>query len=300
MIRGSIELVQPDRVAGWIYCSADVVHDKLILAFVGTRCVGAGKVDKFRQDLLDAKLDRGFCGFDFPIDLVSGETLGAVVVKLQNADAALIQHKSRLIGPDDNAVSVAPDLGPVTPSSVAWMQDRGWLEQHEYDFLKAIQGIGAYERGLRPARRAGAEMAAGIKPEAIVQDLLGLYMLGEVDITRTSMLSLTELAGEAAAIRQGGVGVIALWSAERARICLDERSHLGPKAARGKLLAEAPPGGIDYSFGPDRVLFLHRDCCFSPQGTAPASGIVVFTATVRAVRQNGGAGDAPPRQVKAA
>ncbi len=300
MIRGSIELVQPDRVAGWIYCSADVVHDKLILAFVGARCVGAGKVDRFRQDLLDAELDRGFCGFDFAIDLADGENLGAVVVKLQNADAALIQHTSRLIGPDDEAETVGPDLGSISPGSVSWMQDRGWLEQQEYDFLKAVQGIGAYERGLRPTRRAGSDIPASIKPEVIAQDLLGLYMLGDVDIARVSVASLSELAAEGSSIRHGIVSVLALWSAERTRICLDERSHLGPKALRGKVLTEAPTGGIDYSFGPDRILFLHRDCCFSPQGAAPAGGITVFTATLRTARQNGKPGEAPARQVKAA
>ena len=45
-----------------------------------------------------------------------------------------------------------------------WLQDRGLLEQQEYDFLKAVQGIGAYERGLRAPRRAATELAASIKP----------------------------------------------------------------------------------------------------------------------------------------
>jgi hypothetical protein len=290
VIRGSIEMVQPDRVAGWIYCSADVVHDKLILAFVGARCVGAGKVDRFRQDLLDAKLDNGFCGFDFPIDLAPGENLGAVVVKLQNADAALIQHSSRLIGPDDEADTGACDLGAITPSSVAWMQDRGWLEQQEYDFLKAVQGIGAYERGLRPPRRVGGDAPAPLKPDAVAHDLLSLFVLGDVDITTTSITSLSDLAPENLPSGAGAVSVFALCSTERSRICLDERSHLGPKAGRGKILAAPPAGGIDYSFGPDRVLFLHRDCSFAPQGYSPSGGITLLTATQRATRENGKTG----------
>jgi hypothetical protein len=287
-------------VAGWIYCSADVVHDKLILAFVGARCVGAGKVDRFRQDLLDAKLDAGFCGFDFAIDLAPGENLGAVVVKLQNADAALIQHTSRLVGPDDETESGAADTGPIPPGSVSWMQDRGWLEQHEYDFLKAIQGIGAYERGLRPARRAGNDAPASIKPEVMAQDLFSLFTLGEVDVTRVTVPSLSELATDATTLHQGSVSVVALWSSERGRICLDERSHLGPKAGRAQILAQPPAGGIDYSFGPDRMLLLHRDCSFSPQGPAPASGITLFTATARLVRQTSKLGEIQAKSVRAA
>jgi hypothetical protein len=283
-------MVQSDRVAGWIYCSADVVHDKLILAFVGARCVGAGKVDRFRQDLLDAKLDNGFCGFDFPIDLAPGENLGAVVVKLQNADAALIQHGSRLIGPDDDADTSVSDLGAISPSSVAWLQDRGLLEQQEYDFLKAVQGIGAYERGLRPPRRAGGDAPAALKPDAVVQEMLGLFVLGDVDITTTSLASLSDLTRDNLPSGAGAVSVFALCSTERTRICLDERSHLGPKAGRGKILSAPPAGGIDYNFGPDRVLFLHRDCSFAPQGYAPAGGIILITATQRATRQNGKTG----------
>src|SRR5277367_4251298 len=92
MIRGAIEVAQKNRVAGWIYSSADSVRDKLILAFVGARCVGSGKVDRFRKDLLEAKLGDGYCGFEFPIKLNEGERLGAVVVRLQSSDAALIQR----------------------------------------------------------------------------------------------------------------------------------------------------------------------------------------------------------------
>jgi hypothetical protein len=293
-------LVQHDRVAGWIYCSADVVHDKLILAFVGARCVGAGKVDRFRQDLLDAKLDAGFCGFDFPIDLAAGENLGAVVVKLQNADAALIQHTSKLIGPDDETESEIADIGPIPSGSVSWMQDRGWLEQQEYDFLKAIQGIGAYERGLRPARRAGSDAPASIKPDAMAQDLLSLFTLGEVDVTRVTVPSLSALAEDATTLHQGSVSVVALWSSERGRICLDERSHLGPRAGRAQILGQPPAGGIDYSFGPDRLLLLHRDCSFAPQGPAPASGITLFTATARVARMAGKIGETHARPVRAA
>jgi hypothetical protein len=282
MIRGAIEVAQKNRVAGWIYSSADAVRDKLILAFVGGRCVGSGKVDRFRKDLLEAKLGDGYCGFEFPIKLNEGEKLGAVVVKLQSSDAALIQRDSVLTGPndDDEAVDL-PDLGAISPASVAWMQDRGWLEQHEYDFLKAVQNLGAYERGLRAPRRAGGEAPAPTKPEAAVQEMLGMYCLGEVVIGQARVASISDLAAANSPLQGDGASVVAMWASERGRISLDERSHTRPKAERGRVLAEPPAGGIEYSFGPDRLLFLHRDCSFAPLGPAPASGIVVFTATPR-------------------
>jgi hypothetical protein len=180
------------------------------------------------------------------------------------------------------------------------MQDRGLLEQQEYDFLKAVQGIGAYERGLRAPRRAATELAASIKPDAVAADLLSLYMLGDVDMQHGTVASLSELAHEKSPMRKSSVSVVALWAPERVRICLDERSHLGPRAGRGKILPEAPAGGIDYSFGPDRVLFLHRDCSFAPQGAAPAGGITVFTAATRATKEKPKQGEPPARQIKAA
>jgi hypothetical protein len=282
MIRGAIEFAQRAKVGGWIYSSAESVRDKLILAFVGGRCVGSGKVDRFRKDLLEAKLGDGYCGFEFPIKLTDSERLGAVVVKLQNSDAALIQRGTVLSGPnDDDGAGEDPDLGPIGPASVAWMQDRGWLEQHEYDFLKAVQNLGAYERGLRAPRRAGADPPAPVKPEVAAQELLGMYCLGDVTIRQARVASILELAAASSPMRTAGAAVVALWSSERAHICLDERSHTRPKKERGKILAEAPAGGIEYSFGPDRLLFLHRDCRFAPLGPAPANGILVFTAAPR-------------------
>jgi hypothetical protein len=281
MIRGSIEVAQKTRVAGWIYSSADTVRDKLILAFVNGRCVGSGKVDKFRKDLLEAKLGDGYCGYDFPIKLNDDENLGGVIVKLQNSDAALIQKTTRLTGPDDDEGNDLPDLGALSPASVTWMQDRGWLEQHEYDFIKALHNIGAYERGLRPTRRGMAEGAAQQKPDVVVQELLGMYTLGDVAVQRHQIPSVSDLGRDKSPLRNARVSAVALWSEERGRLSLDERSHTAARHERARVLAEPVPGSIEYSFGPDRLLFLHRDCSFAPLGTAPASGIILFTAIPR-------------------
>jgi hypothetical protein len=282
MIRGSIEVARRTNVAGWIYAEAGTVRDRLILAFSGDRCVGAGKVDRFRKDLLEAKLGDGYCGFDFPIKLNEDESLGSVYVKLQNSDAALIQKHTQLIGPDDHAAAAGgTDLGAISPARVSWMQDRGWLDQHEYDFLKAVQTIGAYERGLRPVRRGEAEAPAPAKPESVVQDLLGLFAMGDVEISRTKIASISDLAAETSPMRTRGLSVMALWSSERCRLALDERSHTRPVNGHGTVTAAPSPGAIEYGFGPDRMLFVHRQASFAPHGMAPADGITVFTAVTR-------------------
>jgi hypothetical protein len=108
-----------------------------------------------------------------------------------------------------------------------------------------------------------------------------MYCLGEVVISQVRVASISDLAAANSPLRTAGATVVALWSSERGRISLDERSHARPKAERGKILAEAPAGGIEYSFGPDRLLFLHRECCFAPLGPAPANGIVVYSAAPR-------------------
>jgi len=287
MIRGAIEVAQQTRVAGWIFSATDALRDKTVLAFVGSRCVGAGKVERFRQDLLDAKLGDGYCGFDFAIKLVEGETVGAVIVRLQFSDMALIQGGSVIAGAEDTAASGAPDLGAIKAESVSWMMDRGMLEQPEYDFLKAIQSAGAYERGLRMAKRAGGEAGGRLDPASVAHDMLSLLMLSDVKVARATTAALSELIANPASIRKAQAPVVALWSEERCRIALEERSHLGGRVAQGPI-GEPLPGAIEYSFGPDRLLLVHRDCRFASRGTAPASGITIFSvapAEVAVVRK---------------
>ncbi len=92
-------MVQESLVAGWIYARVGTVRDQLVLAFSGPRCIGAGRVDIFRRDLLDADLGDGYCGFHFPIRLEPDEDLASVVVKLADSDAILVQPNSR-VGPE--------------------------------------------------------------------------------------------------------------------------------------------------------------------------------------------------------
>ncbi len=98
MIKGAIEVATPALVSGWIYCKAASLRDQLVLAFVDGRCVGSGRVEIYRKDLAEAKLGDGYGGFHFPIALVEGEQPAAVVIRLQDSDACLLQANSRVVG----------------------------------------------------------------------------------------------------------------------------------------------------------------------------------------------------------
>ena len=278
MIRGAIEVAQAARVAGWIYSGSEPLRGKTVLAFVGGRCVGAGEVDGFRKDLLDAKLGDGFCGFDFPVRLAEGEAVGALIVRLQFSDAALLQQDSRVLGSAAAQGGAMPaDLGAIPPASLPWMLDRGMLDQQGYDFIKAIQTSGAYERGLRVPKRAGersGELAVQRhEPAALVGELVGLLMMADVQVNNTTVRSLPDIK-----IAAGAAPVLALWSGDRGRIGLTAGSHLTGRHAPLPR-KDTPQGSVNVPFGPDRLLFLHRDCDFSARGPAPSSGFVVFTAS---------------------
>jgi hypothetical protein len=295
MIRGAIEVAQKTRVAGWIFSASETLRDKTVLAFVAGRCVGSGKVERFRQDLLDAKLGDGYCGFDFPVRLADGEHVGSLIVRLQFSDMALIQSTSRIAGDDDEASGQAiADLGAIKPESVSWM-----MEQPEYDFLKAIQSAGAYERGLRPGKRGAVTQdttAHGrLDAEMVAAEMLSLFALAEVKVLRQNTPAISELVANPAALRRSPMPVLALWSQDRGRILLEERSHLSGRVTSGPI-AEPLAGSIEYGFGPDRLLFVHRDCRFTAKGTAPASGVTVFVA---APLENGAALK-KPAQIRAA
>ena len=97
MIRGAIEVVDPDRIAGWIVANGLVLRGAPALAFAGNRCVGSGPIGVFRADLQGAGLGDGFAGFDFSITLRPGEDLASVVIKLPMSDFALLQRGSQVV-----------------------------------------------------------------------------------------------------------------------------------------------------------------------------------------------------------
>ena len=105
MIRGAIEVAEPERVAGWIVSSAASLRGQIVLAFSGANCVGAGTVSVFRRDLLLANLGDGHAGFDFPIALLSDQDVASVVIRLEHCDAAILQAGCEVVRAEPAKVS---------------------------------------------------------------------------------------------------------------------------------------------------------------------------------------------------
>ena len=79
------------------------------MAFSGASCVGAGKVEVFRRDLLMANLGDGYAGFDFQIALSEGQDMASVVIRLEHCDAAILQAGTSVVrSQPEAAVSPVP------------------------------------------------------------------------------------------------------------------------------------------------------------------------------------------------
>jgi hypothetical protein len=91
MIRGAIEVAGPGSVVGWIYCAEISLTDQTVVAYIGDRSIGSGKIDIYRLDLHKVGLGDGMCGFNFRVRTIEGDNLGSIVVRLQKSDLFLTQ-----------------------------------------------------------------------------------------------------------------------------------------------------------------------------------------------------------------
>jgi hypothetical protein len=97
MIRGAIEIASRSVISGWLYSPGMELRGQLVLAFVGKRHVGTGKIEVFRKDLKDAGLGDGYSGFYFPVVLLPAEQPETIVVRLDQSDLALLHRDSVII-----------------------------------------------------------------------------------------------------------------------------------------------------------------------------------------------------------
>jgi len=271
MLRGAIELVQGNTVAGWIYSPSVDLRGLTVLAFVDSACVGGGKVDVKRNDLADAGMDDGRFGFHFPVTLTDPSDDKRLVVKLEGSDAVLVQAKSRIVGLGGQGARPPQGALGLTLETLQWMQGRGWLSQSDYDFLRFFRQLGVYDRTLAaPVERPDRVEVELRDPAQVAAELMGLMQMGSVEPVRVNLPSAGDVAGFLK--REGkAASVIALWSRERARLDFVEGSHL---AQADRAPTRAP---VEYALGPDRLLFIDARCTFGEQMLPPpASGIDVF------------------------
>jgi hypothetical protein len=131
MIRGAIETASRSTVSGWLYSQKFNLHGQLLLAFVGDRHVGSGRIEIFRKDLLQAGLGDGYSGFYFAVELRPGETPESMTVRLEECDLALL-HPDCLVAvkdkPQAKSSMAGSDAGAAPRSARAanqWRQAQG-------------------------------------------------------------------------------------------------------------------------------------------------------------------------------
>jgi len=252
MLRGAIDLVQSDRIGGWIYSDYGKVSDHAILAFVDGQCVGAGRVDLLREDLKAAGLGDGRLGFNFEISLREPADLPRVVVKLDGSDLALLQP-SATVARADLFQPIFADL-----DRADWMRQKGMLAPAEAAFLKYLQQLSAFDYSLVPPRAAGAAKPDIADPRAAAQNLFDLLCLRRANLREIELtLRHTEEIGLAVFAESGNpLAVVAIHSEEPGVVAVVEGSH---GAATKDVNFD---GAIDYHFGPDRLLFLDLNARF--------------------------------------
>jgi hypothetical protein len=272
VIKGSIEDISPQVVSGWIYCEAAPLRDATILAFSGRDCIGIGKVGYFRQDLADAGLDDGHLGFSFPINLPEGAELASVVVRLDNAEAVLMQRQSRLTGLK-TATRIHEPTVDETLRRIRWMRRRNMLAPAEYDFLRGLTRFGVCEVSLDMDAAASQPVANSAAITA--KKLLELIVLNEVSLKLEYIASGDALleALHSAADREGSLSHVVMWSATPTRLGVVEAGHLA------KAVGIDVAGAVDYHLDPSTALVVHTRCTIVPRPGSAYQSMLVISGT---------------------
>lgn len=241
MIRGAIDELAVNKIGGWIYSPEVNLTGRTVLAFLDEACVGAGVIDVFRADLAAAGLGEGLCGFSFFVTVPTPADVRRLAIRLEGSDFMLAPPGARLAAAGAPAAS---GEGPPDPARLSWMRERGWISQAEFDFLRYLDRLGAYD--WRSARGEEGPREA----QALAGELFGLILLRAAEAEAFPLPGEGELFDLLAAARQEQPW-IALTAARRARLRVHERSH------RATAAGEAPAEPVEHVLGPDRLLFLH-------------------------------------------
>lgn len=290
MIKGAIEAVTPTLVSGWIYSSLAPLRDALILAFSNGVCIGTGTVSCFRQDLADAGLDDGYLGFSFPIGLPNGADIASVVVRLDGAEAVLLQPTSR-VGAADSVSRPKEMTVDDMLRRIRWLRRRNVIAGAEYDILRGLARFGVYEVPV-DAEAAGAQMPEDTAT-ARAKKLLELTALNEVVVKPTRV---TDAEGMLDAIRSSagpasGLSHVIIWSAVPTRIGIVEGGHLGGPTSADTAVA------VDYHLEPSNLLVVHVGCAIVPRQGAVYRSIVVMSGSTSTEVAEAAPGRAEPASI---
>lgn len=245
MIRGAIDQISKEHVSGWFYSELESVRERVVLAFIDNHCIGSGRIEHFRRDLLSAGLGDGFLGFNISISVTNPGDLGRVTVRLQNSDLSLLQRGARIARDTGSMFDISH-----TPESVEWMRSRGWLDQSEFDLLKALYRIGVYDLSLRQTR--SMERATGNphgEPQLVANNMLSLIYMRDVKLVEQEASELAELV-----VPDNYEPVTGIWSPRREVVLVVEGAHRdGTWPMRPQSFLT---GAVEHPCGPDRLLFV--------------------------------------------
>jgi hypothetical protein len=244
MIRGAIDEVAGNKIGGWIYSQEINLTGRQILAFLDGRCVGAGLVDVYRADLAAAGLGEGLCGFSFFVTVPSPTDVGRLQIRLDGSDLTLVPPGASLVN-EGSAPAGAPGA-ELDPARLAWMRERGWLSQAEFDFLRDIERLGIHDWRM-PRGDDGAP-----DPRVAARDLFALVAQRPIGVEAVPLGDEGALLDLVAAARQDQPWV-ALHAPRRARVRVHEGSH------RAGGSATEP---VAHVVGPERLLVLHAGVRF--------------------------------------
>lgn len=260
MLRGAIDLVQADRIGGWLYSDLGEMSDRTVLAYVDDKCVGSGQIDRMREDLKAAGLGDGRLGFNFSIALDDLSDLPRVIIKLDGSDLALMQPSVTVA----RAELFQPIL--VNPERVDWMRQKGMLSPAEVAFLKYVQQLCVFDYSLVAPKGANGARPEIADPRVSAQTMFDLMCLRRVELKELNLhVRHAEEIG-LSILAEGGtpLSIIALHGDETGSISVVEGSHTG--GVKG----ESFDGAIDYRFGPDRLIFLDLNARFKLEGVKAA------------------------------
>lgn len=275
MIRGAIEVVTTEAVQGWIYCDHVAMSDQTVLAYSGEQCVGSGRVNVFRPDLVSAGLSDGKLGFNFPI-AVDPEAVETVVVKFEGSDAVLLQTGARIghRGSGGSALkrsSVLAQLG-----RLKWALKHGRIGQADFDFLRTVYSFGVYERGL-VRRRSADDQVVVDSWRVVTRTLFEALVSMEVETLEARLNSPEQFKLEMARVARSPelLPIVALHSDTPASVQVAEGSHVTGNAVGGDY-GPLPASAARFTLSSECLLILD-----SRAASQLAAGASIEIATAR-------------------
>ena len=254
MLKGAIDHISVSNIGGWLFTSLGNLDDSVVLAFSGEECVGSGKIEVFRPDLLAAGMGDGRHGFSFPISVKDEEEASRVYVKLEGSDAVILQA-------DQTAPASRRDLfrsARYSAESLEWMRLRGWFTPEELLFLKGMTRIGCVEYSLVPRATYAGATPESRDPSSVADELLSLVSMSGNSRQTFSVIveNAADLAAEVAKHVVDPYSVVAIHPERPIVVKVVEGSHTEATDI------DSLEGAISYNAGPDLLLFLDLNTSF--------------------------------------